>query len=99
MAAVAKGRILRRLAAAKKDLLGLFEGKNHGHKRPAFVGTVAEWLILRLAAGAPRILARFEGQLGGTGRGNFGFAHGKSFLAFFVFGFCVSDARILFEFG
>ena len=58
--AVAKWRIFCVLAAAQPFFLGLRDGKFFWCEFAALVRTIAEWLILRTATGAPPIIAGCE---------------------------------------
>src|SRR5476651_1358968 len=73
VAAVAKRLALRVLAGAHPVIAGLLGRVLHRQHAAALVGTVAEWLILAHAAGAPPIVLAclqrdFAGHLGGDNR-------------------------------
>src|SRR5262245_56305562 len=76
MRAVAERFVLRLLALAEPEFLGLLLLEDDGPKLGRLVRAVAERLLLRQAAGAPRIgLARLECEAGGLFLRNGGRAH------------------------
>ena len=75
MRAVAERLIAGMLAAAPVD--GLFFGdfQNDWHEFCTFVRTVAIWLVLRQAAGAPGVISRLDFDSIRALLGNFRFWH------------------------
>ena len=83
MGAVAKHAVGALLAGAEIDRPIFGGGIGHGRESGAFVGTIAEWLRLALAARAPVVgLASLDGDSDGGGLGDFGFVHCDGDLIF-----------------